>query len=39
MKLTEERILYLARESLDRIRSEGLAEIDNFALALRQAAS
>ncbi len=37
MKLTEERILYLARESLDRIRAEGLAEIDNFALALRQA--
>ena len=37
MKLTEERILYLARESLNRIRNEGLADIDNFALALRQA--
>jgi hypothetical protein len=37
MKLTEDRILYLARESLSRIRSEGLAEVDNFATALRQA--
>ena len=37
MRLTEERVLYLARESLDRLRKEGLAEIDNFALALRQA--
>jgi len=37
MKLTEERILYLARESLNRIRNEGLADIDNFGLALRQA--
>ncbi len=35
MKLSEERILYLARESLNRLRSEGLAEITNFALALR----
>ena len=37
MKLSEERILYLARESLSRIRDEGLAEIANFPLALRQA--
>jgi uncharacterized protein len=37
VKFTEERVLYLARESLDRIRKEGLAEIPNFALALRQA--
>jgi len=37
MKLSEERILYLARESIARIRDEGLAEITNFALALRQA--
>jgi uncharacterized protein len=37
MKLTEDRILYLARESLSRIRSEGLGDIDNFATALRQA--
>ncbi len=35
MKLSEERILYLARESLNRLRSEGLAEITNFPLALR----
>lgn len=35
MKLSEERILYLARESLNRLRNEGLAEITNFALALR----
>ena len=37
MKLSEERILFLARESLNRLRTEGLAEIPNFALALRQA--
>jgi hypothetical protein len=37
MRLSEERILYLARESLVRIRDEGLAEIPNFPLALRQA--
>lgn len=37
MRLSEERILYLARESLTRIRDEGLAEIPNFPLALRQA--
>jgi hypothetical protein len=35
MKLTEERILYLARESLNRMRAEGLAEMSNFPLALR----
>ena len=37
MKLSEERILFLARESLAKIRDEGLAEIANFPLALRQA--
>ena len=37
MRLSEARILYLARESLARLRDEGLAEIPNFALALRQA--
>lgn len=37
MRFTEERILYLARESLTRIRDEGLAQIPNFPLALRQA--
>jgi len=37
MKLSEERVLYLAREALTRIRDEGLAEVPNFALALRQA--
>ena len=37
MKLSEERILFLARESLNRLRSEGLAEMANFSLALRQA--
>ena len=36
MKLSEARILFLARESLSRLRDEGLAEITNFALALRQ---
>ncbi|HEY6395722.1 MAG TPA: DUF507 family protein [Candidatus Binataceae bacterium] len=36
MKLSEARILYLARESLNRLREEGLAEIPNFPLALRQ---
>lgn len=36
MKLSEARILYLARESLNRLRAEGLADIPNFALALRQ---
>ncbi len=36
MKLSEDRILFLARESLDRLRAEGLADIPNFALALRQ---
>ncbi len=37
MKLSEARILFLARESLARLRDEGLAEIANFPLALRQA--
>jgi len=37
MKLTEARVLFLARESLAKLRDEGLAEIANFALALRQA--
>jgi uncharacterized protein len=37
MKLSEERTLYLARESLAKLRDEVLAEIPNFALALRQA--
>ncbi|HKN09666.1 MAG TPA: DUF507 family protein [Pseudomonadota bacterium] len=37
MKLSEARILYLARESLAKIRDEGLAEVPNFSLALRQA--
>ncbi len=37
MRLSEERVLYLARESLVRLRDEGLAEIPNFSLALRQA--
>jgi len=36
MKLSEPRILYLAREALTRLRDEGLAEIPNFAQALRQ---
>lgn len=36
MKLSEARILFLARESLTRLRDEGLADIPNFALALRQ---
>jgi len=37
LKLSESRILFLARESLDRLQKEGLAEINNFSLALRQA--
>jgi uncharacterized protein len=37
MKLSEARILYLARESLARLRDEGLVEVANFPLALRQA--
>jgi len=36
MKLSEARILFLARESLNRLRAEGLADIPNFPLALRQ---
>jgi uncharacterized protein len=37
MKLSEARVLFLARESLAKLRDEGLAEIQNFPLALRQA--
>lgn len=37
MKLTEARVLFLARESLAKLRDEGLVEIANFPLALRQA--
>jgi uncharacterized protein len=37
MKLSEARVLYLARESLAKLRDEGLVEIQNFPLALRQA--
>ena len=39
MKLSEARILYLARESLAKFRDEGLAEVANFQVALRQARS
>jgi hypothetical protein len=35
VKLTENRILYLARESIARLRDEGLAEVPNFPVALR----
>lgn len=35
MKLSEARILFLAREALARMRDEGLVEIPNFAVALR----
>ncbi|MGH7812694.1 MAG: DUF507 family protein [Candidatus Binataceae bacterium] len=37
MKLGEDRILFLARESLNKLRAEGLAEIANYSLALRMA--
>jgi len=37
MKLSESRILYLARESLVRLRDEKLAHIPNFQVALRHA--
>ena len=37
MKLSEPRMLYLARESLVRLRDENLAEIPNFQVALRHA--
>ncbi|HKV56243.1 MAG TPA: DUF507 family protein [Candidatus Binataceae bacterium] len=37
MRLSEARILYLARESLVRLRDEKLAEIPNFQVALRNA--
>lgn len=35
MRLSEGRILFLAREALTRLRDEQLAEITNFPLALR----
>ncbi|MGO9267402.1 MAG: DUF507 family protein [Candidatus Binataceae bacterium] len=35
MRLSEARILFLAREALTRLRDEQLAEITNFPLALR----
>jgi hypothetical protein len=35
MKLSEDRILYLVRESLTRLRDEKLAEIASFPTALR----
>ena len=38
MKLSEARVLFLARESLAKLRDEGLAEIANFPLALRKGA-
>jgi hypothetical protein len=37
MKLSEGRVLFLARESLVRMRDEGLADIVNFPIALRHA--
>jgi hypothetical protein len=37
MRLSEARILYLARESLTRLRDEKLADISNFQAALRTA--
>jgi len=35
MRLSEDRVLFLAREALTRLRDEHLAVIPNFALALR----
>jgi hypothetical protein len=37
MKLTEARVLFLARESLARMRDEGLIDVVNFPIALRHA--
>ncbi len=37
MKLSDARMLYLARESLVRLRDEKLAHIPNFQVALRHA--
>jgi uncharacterized protein len=37
MKLSDARMLYLARESLVRLRDEELARIPNFQVALRHA--
>jgi hypothetical protein len=36
MKLSEQRILALVRDSLKKLQAEGLAEVPNFSLALRQ---
>ncbi len=36
-KLSDQKILYLARESLVRLQNERLAEVPNFSLALRHA--
>lgn len=36
-RISEEGVLFLAREALSRMRAEGLAEIPNFTLALRHA--
>jgi hypothetical protein len=35
MRLSEARVLFLAREALNRLRDEGLAEISNYSTALR----
>jgi hypothetical protein len=37
MKLSEARVLFLARESLARMRDEGLIDVVNFPIALRHA--
>lgn len=37
MKLSEGRVLFLARESLVRMRDEGLIDVPNFQIALRHA--
>jgi hypothetical protein len=37
MRLTEARILFLAREALVRMRDEGLADVPSFQHALRRA--
>jgi uncharacterized protein len=37
MRLSEGRVLFLARESLARMRDEGLIDITNFPIALRHA--
>jgi len=37
MRLSEGRVLFLARESLARMRDEGLIDVPNFQIALRHA--